>query len=75
MPALDLGQAFLNRDAIPSVLFFHNDFVRVVAGPHKGGAGSLVTILEVDPEPRFILELESGYDVEVAQSEIENADA
>jgi hypothetical protein len=70
----DLGQAFLNRDVIPGVFFFHNDFVRVVAGPYKGGAGSLVTVLQVNPEPHYLLELESGYDVEVAQSEIENAD-
>ena len=74
MPHLDLGQAFLNREPIPGVNHSHNDYVRVVAGPHAGDAGSLVTVISVEPEPRFILEAESGHDIEVAQSEIERVD-
>jgi len=75
MSTRDLEQAFLNREPIDGVLYFHNDFVRVVAGPHGGTAGSLVTVLSLEPEPRFVLELESGFDVEVLQSEIAHADA
>jgi hypothetical protein len=75
MRSQDLGQAFLNRESIPGVTFWHNDYVRVVSGPPAGSAGSLVTVLTVHPEPQFVLELESGFDVEVCQSEIERADA
>ncbi len=75
MDKRDLGQAFLDRIPIPGVQFFHNDCVRIVAGPHAGVAGSLVTVLSLEPEPRFVLELESGSDVEVLQSEIRLADA
>jgi hypothetical protein len=70
-----LGQAFLNHEPIPGVSFEHNDYVKVVAGPHKGHFGSLVTVLCLQPEPKFILELESGFDVQVLQSELENTGA
>lgn len=68
---MDIGQAFLNREEIVGVLFIHNDYVRVVSGELSGSFGSLVTVLELEPEPLFILELETGFDVRVRQSEIE----
>ena len=74
MNAASLGQAFLDRAEIPGVKFWHNDCVRVVAGSHSGATGSLVIVLSLQPEPRFVLELESGFDVEVFQSEIQRED-
>lgn len=74
MDTASLGQAFLDRTPISGVKFWHNDYVRVVTGPHAGSAGSLVTVLSLQPEPRFVLELESGFDVEVLQSEIQRED-
>lgn len=71
----DLGQKFLNREFIQGVRFEHNEYVRVVAGLNAGKFGSLVTVLEIAPEPKFILELENGFDIEVLQSEIECAEA
>lgn len=68
---MDIGQAFLDREAIPGVSFMHNDYVRVVSGELEGSSGSLVTVLELEPEPLFVLELETGFDVKVRQSEIE----
>jgi ribosomal protein L24 len=56
-------------------LYLHNDPVRIIAGAHKGASGSLVTVISLKPEPRFVVELEAGRDVEVAQSEIERVDA
>jgi hypothetical protein len=73
MGTLDFVQAFLNREAIPGVSYWHDDYVRVIAGPYSGSSGSLVTVLSLPPKPRFLLELESGFDVEVLQSEIERA--
>lgn len=75
METCQLAQAFLNGEAMPGVKFFHNDLVRVVAGSHVGKVGSLVTVLTLEPQPRFVLELESGHDVEVMQSDIEHAGA
>jgi hypothetical protein len=75
MNAHDLGQSFVNREPIDGVLYLHNDPVRIIAGAHKGASGSLVTVISLKPEPRFVVELEAGRDVEVAQSEIERVDA
>lgn len=69
--SLDIGQAFLNREEIPGVLFMHNDYVRVVSGEPTGSFGSLVTVLGLEPEPLFVLGLETGFDVEVRQSQIQ----
>jgi len=75
MGTVDLGKSFLNREPIAGVMYFHNDYVRVIGGDHEGSFGSLVTVLSLEPQPRFVLELESGCDIEVDQSEIELADA
>jgi hypothetical protein len=66
----ELGQRFLDRETISGVAYLHNDPVRVISGPHSGNVGSLVTLLSLSPEPCFVVELESGIDVEVMQSEI-----
>lgn len=75
MKSQDIAQAFLDHIPIPGVLFEHNDYVHIVGGPHSGKSGSLVTVITLEPEPKFILELESGFDVEVMQSQIKHADS
>lgn len=72
---MDLAQAFLNHSPIPGVRFEHNEYVKIIRGEHVGEKGSLVTVLALTPEPSFVLELETGRDVKVLQSEIEHADA
>lgn len=74
MKPADLGQAFLNHEAIDGVVFAHNDYVHILQGKHAGKSGSLVTVRSLEPEPLFIIELEPGFDVEVLQSEIALAD-
>lgn len=75
MNKIDLVQAFLNHEPIAGVSFEHNDYVKVIAGPHNGNFGSLVTVHSLQPEPEFILELDSGFDVQVLQSELQKAGA
>lgn len=70
-PTLDHDNDFLAHRQIPGVDFEHNEYVRIVSGDNKGKNGSLVSILELGADPMFLLELESGFDVQVRQSEIE----
>ncbi|MGZ8272027.1 MAG: hypothetical protein ACXW1T_12325 [Methylophilus sp.] len=70
MSIQDIGQAFLDHVPIQGVRFQHNDYVQVISGPQTGKTGSLVTVLSLEPEPLFILELESGFDTEVLQSQL-----
>ena len=62
---------FLAHRPIAGVTFEHDDFVEVVAGEHKGKKGNLVNIAQLTSDPLFILELESGHDIHVRQSDIQ----
>lgn len=66
----DLCQAFLNRERILGVEHQHNDYVRVTDGPHQGKFDSLSSLLSAEIEPMFLVELEDGGDVEIAQSQL-----
>lgn len=69
-PTLAQHNAFLAQELLPGVVFRHNEFVRVVAGANLGASGSLISVEEVGSDPVFVLELESGSDVLVRQSQI-----
>ena len=62
-----VGQAFLWHEYIVGADFEHNAFVRVTSGPHKDQCGSLVTITNLRPDVTYLIELESGLDVEIQQ--------
>jgi hypothetical protein len=70
MSSRDLCQAFLNRESIVGVEYQHNDYVRVIDGPYCGKNGSLVSLLAVETEPMFLVELDEGGDIELRQSQL-----
>jgi hypothetical protein len=70
----DFGNDFLAHKPIPGIRFEHNDSVRVISGEHQGKVGSLVCINSLVEYPVFTLELDSGFDIVVLQSEIERID-
>jgi ribosomal protein S4E len=70
MNHIDRCQAFLNRESVTGVEYQHNDYVRVIDGPHQGKTGSLVSLLTVETEPKFLVELEEGGDIEIRQSQL-----
>jgi hypothetical protein len=75
MNLTEIAQCFLNHEPIPGASFEHNDYVRIAAGEHSGKNGSLVTITQMSPEPIYLVEVEFGGDVEIAQSQLRHADA
>jgi hypothetical protein len=79
-PALEVMQptvlqhnAFLAQELLPGVVVRHNEFVRIISGENEGATGSLVSVEELGNDPSFLLELESGYDVLVRQSQLARA--
>jgi len=48
-----------------------NEFVAIVSGEHAGKNGSVISLETKGENPSYIVELESGNDVYVKQSEIE----
>jgi hypothetical protein len=75
MPSLDVSNDFLAHRPVPGVRFEHNNYVRVTFGPHAGEYGSLVCIISLGIDPCFVLESESGQDLEVLQSQLELVEA
>ncbi|MGH8616458.1 MAG: hypothetical protein ACREUW_02115 [Burkholderiales bacterium] len=67
----DHHAAFLAHQPIRGVAFQHNDAVRVTAGEHCGKQGWLVGILELSGDPLYTVELETGADIRVLQSQME----
>ena len=57
-------------EKIPGVEFFLNDPIKIVNGVHKGDKGSVISILNLIPEPKYLIENSMGKDLEVKQSEI-----
>lgn len=50
-----------------------NDAVNVVLGPTAGAKGCVVSLLGMEPEPRYIVELSSGSDIEICQRQLRAA--
>jgi SAM-dependent methyltransferase len=67
-PSLEQCNAFLAGERLPEVNFRHNDYVRVVTGPHAGVFGSLISVEQLGSDPVFVVELEVGGDAQVSQS-------
>jgi len=70
-PSLQQGNAFLGGEALPGVRYRHNDYVRVLEGPHSGDTGSLVSLEELGTDPLYLVELESQQDAAIRQSALE----
>jgi hypothetical protein len=75
MPSLDVDNDFLAHRSVPGVRFEHNDYVQVTSGPYTGERGSLVCLLTLGIDPCFVLESESGQDLEVLQSQLKLVEA
>lgn len=70
MQTVDLENLFLSHLPISGVNFEHNDSVEIMSGEHEGKFGSLVSICALEPEPIFLIELGSGFDIRALQSQI-----
>lgn len=65
---------WVRGDPLPGVLFAYNTMVEIASGPDQGKRGWLVT-LELQADPIYTVELESGEGVNVAQSLLRAAPA
>lgn len=70
--AIDLHayNSWLGGEKIEGAKFIHNTYVEVIGGEHKGATGSVVSLVRLGSDARYVVEKESGFDIEVAESEI-----
>ena len=55
-------------DVLPGVHFPMCQFVRVIAGPHEGAVGELISLYALTPEPLYHMETSDGGDLLLRQS-------
>ena len=71
----DLHNRWLGGDQLTGVRFMMNDYVEVRSGQHIGESGSVVSVIKFEPNTSYIVETESGKDIEVREEEIEIANS
>ena len=59
---------------VPGVNFAHDDLVEILSGEQAGNVGSLVALAACGGDPVYVVEIDSGFEVEVAQSSLKLAD-
>ncbi len=74
-PLTDLHNDWLGGARVSGVLFLMNDYVQVISGKHVGELGSIVSISKFEPIPFYVIETETGKDIEVIESEIQIANS
>ena len=70
-PTLEQSNNFLAGKRIQGIALQHNDYVKVVSGSCAPNAGSLISVEELGEDPLYLVELESGEDKLIRQSNLE----
>jgi hypothetical protein len=66
-----LGDRWLAGDRIPGVAFALNERVEIAEGRFGGRAGTVLLLMAVAPEPRYLIGLGAdGGDVRIRQSQL-----
>ena len=55
-----VGDRWLAGEKLAGVSFALNDEVEIVAGPEAGEGGAVILLLNIDPDPLYLIELGSG---------------
>lgn len=64
-----IGDRWLAGESVPGVTFGHNDAVEITEGEHVGEKGTIILLMALHPEPRYLVQLQEGRrDVRVRQS-------
>jgi Immunity protein 53 len=75
MEPYEVDQRWMAREPVDGVAFLLNDSVQVVAGPHCGARGAVVSLIETSPQPIYLVELGNGIEARMQQADIVTATA
>jgi hypothetical protein len=65
---------FLADRPLPDVAFEHNASVAVIDGEYVGKSGLIISLEEIGDDPAYLVELESGVEVLIRQTQLRAAD-
>lgn len=68
----EIDELWFNLKPIAGVKFTLNDSVEIVKGKYMGQKVTVVLLIEVTPEPRYIVELSTGEGVNILESQIKS---
>jgi|RhisoiCoNPM_1038542.scaffolds.fasta_scaffold07131_2 hypothetical protein len=74
-PSQDQHNDFFAHRPLPGVALEHNDSVEVIAGEHAGEGGSIVSVEQLGTDPAYLIELGSGKDAVIFQSQLRLVEA
>ena len=67
----EIEERWFAGETIQGINFYLNDAVSITLGPHSGEGGAVISLLRLNPEPEYLIELGSGLgDIEVFQSHL-----
>jgi hypothetical protein len=69
----EIDELWFSFQPIPGAAYRLNDSVGVTSGEFKGESGAVVSLLALAPEPVYLVELSSGADIKISESELERA--
>ena len=75
MTTQQIQDEWFTGQRVSGASFTLNEVVRISAGSHAGKIGSVISLLDLQPQTRYIVETSSGRDVEVFEYELERYDA
>lgn len=68
----EVNNLWYNSQPIKGIAFGLNDSVRIKSGDLAGQAGSVISIISIEPMPIYLVELGiNGEDVQIKQSDLE----
>jgi hypothetical protein len=65
---------FKAKRPLAGVQFAHDDLVEITSGEHAGNVGTLIAIAALGEDPVYLVEIDSGFEVEVPQSGLSRAE-
>jgi hypothetical protein len=65
-----LGDRWLAGEAVDGIAFLQHARVSIAAGPRLGAHGTVALLLDVTPEPTYLVRLDSGADIRARQSSL-----
>ena len=67
----EIDRLWFSLSNVPGALFKFDDAVDIITGEHKGKGGTVLSLLLLEPEPVYMIELGSGEgDVKIKEANL-----
>jgi len=71
MISKEIQESFYSGNKTEEMHYTINDAVKVLSGDNAGDLGSVISIIEIEPAIKYLVETSTGKDIEVKQSNLQ----